>query len=699
MVLALLASAQVASAQEDAALSDRIAQLRAEVTAAEDLAAVKRLQRTYGYFVDKGMWTDLAEYFTDDAVANYPAGVFIGKESIRQHLYRNVGNVQVGEVGLGNNRLYNHMNIQPVVNLDPTGNTAKGRWRALATFGSLNGGATWAEGLYEMQYRKENGIWKISKLDYHSGFGAPYATGWVAPPAAATAPTPRARRVLAHPADRERSGECEGFPATCLPAFSYANPGTKEGGTLWHATPASAAGTGDARAQVAELLRRADRLRDQQEIENLQRVYGYYYDRAQWDQMADLFASNGTIEFAQQGVYAGRKRVRQFLGTLGPHGLTPGWLNDRMQLQIVVSVSADGRSARSRSREFSMVGHFGKSGEWSEGIYENRFVKEGDTWKFASVHYYPTFQSDYDAGWGKDARPAQGINAALPPDRAPTEVYEIYPKAHVPPYHYRNPVTGKAPTYPGVDRGGPTPQLAAAALEPATAVPAPKLSGDLEKALDRAEAEVARFKDYHSIENVESAYGYYLDKNLWDPLADLFAKETSMELAMRGVYKDDRVRAFLWQVFGRGQQGPVAGRLGNHLQLQPMISVAADGHTARARVRMVQQMSFGPRASIGGSIYENEFVKEDGVWRISKLATFNTLSAGYEGGWAKNAGRGMPGPSADFPPDSPPTRTVAMFPVVFDIPYHYANPVSGRTKLPKIPSIDEQMVQFPVKAE
>ena len=46
-------------------------------------SAIKRLQRTYGYFLDKGMWTDLAEYFTDDAEANYPAGVYIGKESIR----------------------------------------------------------------------------------------------------------------------------------------------------------------------------------------------------------------------------------------------------------------------------------------------------------------------------------------------------------------------------------------------------------------------------------------------------------------------------------------------------------------------------------------------------------------------------------------------------------------------------------------
>ena len=80
------------------------------------------------------------------------------------------------------------MNIQPVVHLDPGGETAKGRWRAFAMFGSFGGGATWAEGVYEMTYAKENGVWKIKKLDYHSGFGAPYATGWVPPaprPAAA----------------------------------------------------------------------------------------------------------------------------------------------------------------------------------------------------------------------------------------------------------------------------------------------------------------------------------------------------------------------------------------------------------------------------------------------------------------------------------------------------------------------------------
>ena len=168
-------------AQEPAALDARLDALEAQVTAAEDVSAIKRLQRTYGYYLDKGMWADLAEYYTDDAVTNYPAGVYIGKDSIRKHLFMNVGGGQMGDIGLPDGRLYNHMNIQPVIHLDPGGQTAKGRWRAFAYFGGFGGGATWAEGVYEMTYAKDNGVWKIKTLDYHSGFGAPYATGWVPP--------------------------------------------------------------------------------------------------------------------------------------------------------------------------------------------------------------------------------------------------------------------------------------------------------------------------------------------------------------------------------------------------------------------------------------------------------------------------------------------------------------------------------------
>jgi triacylglycerol lipase len=203
---------------------------------------------------------------------------------------------------------------------------------------------------------------------------------------------------------------------------------------------------------------------------------------------------------------------------------------------------------------------------------------------------------------------------------------------------------------------------------------------DVAVALTDTERRLERVADYEELENLESAYGYYLDKNLWNDLADLFAREGSIELAQRGVYRgQDHVRAFLLKVFGRGQEGPVAGRLGNHLQLQPVIDVAADGRSAKIRSRMLQQMSLGGRASLGGAVYENEAVKEDGVWRFKTVHAYNTFTAGYQGGWAKSASRSMPGPSTELPPDAPPTTTFAMFPVVYDIPFHYPNPVTGRT--------------------
>ncbi len=399
----LAATPLVFAAPAPADTAARVARLEAEVVAAEDLRAIKKLQRTYGYYLDKGMWTDLAEYFTDDAVANYPAGVYIGKASIREHLYRNVGNVPMGQVGLGDNRLYNHMNIQPVVHLDPGGRTAKGRWRAFAYFGSLNGSATWAEGVYAMTYAKDNGVWKIKTLDYHAGFGSPYQTGWGATPPPATppiaagglpvAPVVPPRRQLAHPPDRERKMDCEGFPAACMPVYHYANPGTLAGGQAWIegagvVTDGKDAGNGKrVEERVALLAQRATLLRDEHDVENLQRIYGYYFDRAQWDQVADLFASNATIEMGLQGVFVGKRRVREYLGSLGPNdgkvgGLSDGVLNDNIQLQTVVDVAPDGRTARIRSREFNMTGVYLQGGQWSEGTYENSFVKQNGVWKF-----------------------------------------------------------------------------------------------------------------------------------------------------------------------------------------------------------------------------------------------------------------------------------------------------------------------------
>jgi len=689
-------AAVAAHAQTTPALDDRLDALEAQIVAAEDVAAIKRLQRKYGYYVDKGMWEDVADLYTDDAVANYPAGTYIGHDSIRKHLYMNVGGGQVGENGLPDNRIYNHMNIQPVVHLEPGGQTAKGRWRAFAMFGNFGGGATWAEGVYEMTYRKVGGVWKISNLDYHSGFGASYATGWVPPePAASGGGAPRGPRNLPHPADQPRNEACGGFPAACVGPFHYTNPGVTDAGHVWTTVAPLAATVGrkpDARDRAAALAARAQRLADEQAVENLQKIYGYYYDRRMWDEVADLFADDGTIEMAQRGVYVGRARVREFLNLLGPVGLKDGDLFDHVQLQIVVTVAPDGRTAKARSRELNMTGVFESHGEWSEGVYENTFVKDNGVWKLKDLRYFPTFITDYDKGWAADAKPAATASAELPPDRPPTSVYAIYPKAHIPPYHYDNPATGAAPRYPEA-RGRPSDAAIAAVRAPVAAPRAARgrqPQPELEALVAEAERAVGRAKDYDEIDNLTSAYGYYLDKNLWNDLANLFAANGSIELAQRGAYIGrERVRAFLFNVFGK--EGPTENRLGNHVQYQAVIHVADDGQSAKVRSRMMQQLNFGQRASMGASLYENEFVKEDGVWKFSVDHTFNTWTAGYEGGWARNPGRGVPGPSRTYPPDTPPTFTFQMFPTVYEIPFHYPHPVTGRatsTRAPNPPSQD-----------
>jgi triacylglycerol lipase len=586
-----------------------------------------------------------------------------------------VGGVKLGEVGLGDNRLYNHMQIQPVVHLDPGGRTAKGRWRAFAMFGSFGGGATWAEGIYEIGYVKDHGVWKIRTLDYYSGFGAPYQTGWVPPQ------TPRSGgpRKLAHPADRQRNTDCDGFPAACIAPFHYENPGTSASANIWttvddHAPRGHGA---DAATRLAVLAHRALLLEDEQKIENLQRVYGYYIDRALWDQAAALFANDSSIESGLSGVYVGKGHVRKFLGLTGPQGLVYGQMNDHLQLQPIVDVAPNGLTARSRSRELDMTGTYQGQGAWEEGTYENTYVKQGGVWKFKSMHFYPTFITDYDKGWAKDAQPVPTASIQAPPDKPPTEVYQIFPKAYVPAFHYRNPVTGAAPHYPAV--GAPSAESAAAALAPFTGkVRLPDVD-DVDAILTSTEHRVGRVKDFYELENLESAYGYYLDKNLFNNLADLFATDGQMELAQRGIYKSrDRVRAALLHMFTRdGKEGPVEGRLGNHIQVQPVIDVAEDGMSGKIRIRMMQQMSFGGHASIGGAVYENEVVKENGVWKFKVDHTYNTFTASYEGGWAKGASKGMPGPSADMPPDAPPTQVFDMFPVVYEIPYHYSNPVTG----------------------
>lgn len=194
-------------------------------------------------------------------------------------------------------------------------------------------------------------------------------------------------------------------------------------------------------AEMAGLRAQAQRADDYIDILNLQSIYGYYVDKSQWDQAADLFARDATLEIAGRGLFIGQDRIRTYLHELGPAEY--GRLFNHMQLQPVVHVAEDGASAKARWRSFMQVGHLGKEARWGDAVYENEYVKEDGVWKIARLHSFITFYVEYDRGWNKGAVPLPQHLETLEPDAEATVKYGAFPEVFIPPYHYANPVTGK----------------------------------------------------------------------------------------------------------------------------------------------------------------------------------------------------------------------------------------------------------------
>jgi hypothetical protein len=545
-------------------LETRVEHLQAHVESVESVRAIKRLQYAYGHYIELGLWNDFADLFAADAITNYQSGVR-GKDAIRKLFFEQVGQ---GKLGLADGRIYPHILFQPVITLAPDGRTAKGRWRILAMLGGYGGSATWYSGVYENEYVLDNGAWKISVIHSEPKVTAAYtAAGW------------------------KESGVHVPFHYTAASVTTPIAGSVVRSANAASATTSSLTSVAD---RVNELAKRAARLNDQAEVTNLQDTYGYAVDRRLWDQVADLFARDGTLELGLQGVYVGKASIRRALDQFEAQER-----NDHVYLQTIVSVSPDGQTAKARGVELGMSSAAG--GELSEGTFENTFVRQGGIWKIQSVHFYPRMIVNAAAGWAKSAKPAPGASKEFPPDRPPTSSYEIYPKFAVAPFHFDNPVTGKPPQYPE----GVLSVMRPATTAPPVNGPAIRNAADLEARLADVERGLTASEAYDAAENLISAYGYYLDESPGD-VASLFLKPS------RNTTSESSI--FVNQI------------------LQPVIDIAPDGKSARVRARLLDlgNMSGGAGYWTAGT-FEGQIVSEQGVWRFQTARSASTWSAPY--GW------------------------------------------------------------------
>ena len=208
-------------------------------------------------------------------------------------------------------------------------------------------------------------------------------------------------------------------------------------------------------ATLEELQARLTRLEDIRQIKNLQKIYGYYQDYGQWQKIVDLFSDNNpSVEEADRGVYQGKEGIKRYFIDLlggGPNRpRRPGILSIMFQLQGVVTVDANGKTAKGRWYGMGMEAkpiislHEGELRQtWIHGVYENEYVKEDGKWKFKKLYFNLTFRTPYEDGWLKVPVVGQnGPDEVIKPDAPPT-AYFPYPSGYHVPFHFKHLITGK----------------------------------------------------------------------------------------------------------------------------------------------------------------------------------------------------------------------------------------------------------------
>jgi len=404
--------AQGAAPRADATLGE----LEGRIAALSEEDAVRNIQNSYGYYVDRKMWDDVVDLFAEGSrVEIAGVGTFSGKAGVRKAMER------MGPAGLEQGQLNDHPLFATLVKVMPGGTEAYSRGIELAMLGDqAKGTAGWGINIFHNRFVKEGGLWKLKELRIFPLMSAPYNKGW---------------------------GEDGAVKHAGIPAFLGPNPVTGRQVALSDpaatrpltgaAPRASAAGQGSGEVRYAEAKRRLARSLAFDAAENVSSSYGFYIDDFMWDEMGATFAVEGNKQSPFTGYYLGRDRIMGAVNaTWGPTAPTRPGISYHWRTQPVILVSPDGRSANLRTRLFQprtgkeVEGSF-YGANFSSGMYPNdQLILEGDIWRFWSLtideHYFS--MNGWKEGWNgvkpKPVRPAQPteLSKKYPPDIFLTEL-------------------------------------------------------------------------------------------------------------------------------------------------------------------------------------------------------------------------------------------------------------------------------------
>ena len=119
-----------------AALVTRIERLEHELGIAQDIEAIRKLQYTYGYFIDKSQYNETVDLFAEGGEVWFLGGIYRGKAGVRRlYIERFQTNFTNGHNGPRYGWLLDHPQLQMVIDVAPDRQTATVRGRSMMQAG------------------------------------------------------------------------------------------------------------------------------------------------------------------------------------------------------------------------------------------------------------------------------------------------------------------------------------------------------------------------------------------------------------------------------------------------------------------------------------------------------------------------------------------------------------------------------------
>ena len=203
------------------ALEVRLMALEGEVRNLKDIEAIKRLQRAYGYYVEHMMGQEIIDCFSTgpDVYLEWLEGRYEGQEGLHRYFGRARDN-------FSHEMMHQVIQMSGIVTVDPDGINARGRWYAHGAVAVPAGngvGQMWMNSVYEMEYVKEDGVWKIKGIRWNLNYTAPPGQGWVKPERLATGEPDRKAFRVTPDIFFDRNPQ---YPSGYIPPFHFKHPVT-----------------------------------------------------------------------------------------------------------------------------------------------------------------------------------------------------------------------------------------------------------------------------------------------------------------------------------------------------------------------------------------------------------------------------------------------------------------------------------------